>query len=342
MIGVEPMGPEASDASLAVVSEASRITDRNHFRALTADTTRLDLRRPSWRVRDQGQRGTCVAFAVAAAAELATTPEGYPPTTLSPQFLHWAIKTTTADPDPKHDGTWLAFARDALMQTGICEERLWPYSDAFLPDNIAHASASDPSASALENASLYKFGNVQYVRRTSGAASTVLSILGRGIPVVISVPVFRDPALSSGPNNWTTTVAWSYGVVLNPPPRSISVGGQAVCVVGFEPDGSEEFGGYFIFRNSWGERWALNAPLSERSLSPEPGYGVISASYVNDYLWELLYVEPDPEVLSISDYESAPPRKQGNEASLLFPLPCDRSRSRTQWSGSGNLPHSGI
>jgi hypothetical protein len=113
--------------------------------------------------------------------------------------------------------------------------------------------------------------------------------------VVITVPVFQDPAFEHGPNTWTTNVGWSYGVVIDPPPRSIVVGGHAVCVVGFDPDGSEELGGYFIVRNSWGVTWALNAPYPERSLAPEPGYGVLSASYVEDFLWELLYIEPDLE-----------------------------------------------
>jgi hypothetical protein len=66
------------------------------------------------------------------------------------------------------------------------------------------------------------------------------------------------------------------------------VGGHAVCVVGFEPDPEEPMGGYFIARNSWGTLWASLAPSPGDSHSPAAGYGEISASYVDAYLWELL------------------------------------------------------
>jgi len=45
--------------------------------------------------------------------------------------------------------------------------------------------------------------------------------------------------------------------------------------------------GYFIFRNSWGTSWAGNAP-SPYGYAPEPGYGDFSASYVDQFLLEML------------------------------------------------------
>ena len=106
----------------------------------------------------------------------------------------------------------------------------------------------------------------------------------------MTLPVFKDPLGTT--DNWNTSVALAYGHVLNPPPLSAACGGHAVCITGFRPDPAEPNGGYFVFRNSWGSGWAQNAPApagSNRSfVAPEPGYGSISASYVESYLWELL------------------------------------------------------
>jgi hypothetical protein len=99
--------------------------------------------------------------------------------------------------------------------------------------------------------------------------------------VAVSLPVFVDPmTAANGPNNWTTPIGWLYGRVLNPPPRSIVVGGHCVCVTGFAPDQNEPNGGHFIIRNSWATAWGSQAPASGAWRSPEAGYGEISASYV--------------------------------------------------------------
>jgi hypothetical protein len=87
--------------------------------------------------------------------------------------------------------------------------------------------------------------------------------------------------------NWSTTSALVYGKVINPPRRAITVGAHAVCVTGFVPDDTEPKGGYFIFRNSWGVDWSSAAPDPANTYSPEPGYGQVSATYVDQYLWEM-------------------------------------------------------
>ena len=116
------------------------------------------------------------------------------------------------------------------------------------------------------------------------AAATVYNALLTGL-VAISLPVAEDP-LAQGVNNWTTAVGRLYGVVLDPPPVvARTTKGHAVCVTGFVPDANEATGGYFIFRNSWGAGWASGAPVAGRR-SPEVGYGEVSATYVDRYLWE--------------------------------------------------------
>jgi hypothetical protein len=249
----------------------------------------IDLRLPSWPVRDQGQRGTGVAFAAAAIAEykistiLQTSPH------LSAEFLYWAIKTSSNDPNPDADGTFLRFARNALEERGICEEGLCPYNP-IITSMQPHALVSTPSQNAKLNAEANIFRATTYRRSPDVGAKTVLEILQLGRPVAISVPVFQDPVFvsSGGPTNWTTPVGWVYGRVFDPPLRTEIIGSHTICVVGFEPDPDEPWGGHFIFRNSWGTAWGSACPSKDNGRSPEPGYGYISGTYVDRHTWELL------------------------------------------------------
>lgn len=84
-------------------------------------------------------------------------------------------------------------------------------------------------------------------------------------------------------------IGLDHGVVLNPPPTATVVGGHAVCVTGFVPNPAEPNGGHFVIRNSWGSGWGtLGNPADARN--PEPGYGSVSATYVELYAWEWLQV----------------------------------------------------
>jgi len=50
---------------------------------------------------------------------------------------------------------------------------------------------------------------------------------------------------------------------------------------------NEKMGGYFNFRNSWGVEWSKYLPTTQYH-APEPGYGEISASYVDLHTVEML------------------------------------------------------
>ena len=245
----------------------------------------VDVRPPDWPVRDQNPRGTCVAFGAAACVEGASG--GAAPTNHSEQFLYWAIKTTTGDPYPDEDGTWLEFARDALAGEGICLESEWGYVNAEV-DPVSGATATVPTEQARASASGRRTHARFYERSPANAAQTALDALrSEGQPMAVSLPVFRDPLTPDGPTNWTTPVGWLYGTVLNPPPTSVVDGGHCVCITGFVRDSAEPWGGYFIIRNSWGTDWGSDNPDPAGGPAPEPGYGTISATYVDKYCWEL-------------------------------------------------------
>jgi hypothetical protein len=185
------------------------------------------------------------------------------------------------------DGSSLEFARDALALRGICEEALWPYNGMPGP-SVTQATATDPSRRAQTEATANAIAASSYSKAPGISAALVIAVLNQGRPAALSLPIFRDPIFPTGPSNWTTPAGWSYGRVLNPIGRAVVAGGHAVLALGFEPDPDEPTGGYFIVRNSWGSVWASQAPSPGNSHAPAPGYGEISATYVDAYLWELL------------------------------------------------------
>jgi C1A family cysteine protease len=248
----------------------------------------VDLRLADWPVRNQADRGTCVAFGSTACVEHFYAASEGAITDLSEQFLYRAIKTDSNDPDKTHDGTWLQYARDMLEYEGICAEDLWPYVGTVV-DPVSGATDSNPTQDAVSDAASREPVASCCVRNPTNAAAMVCRLLHENNkPVAICLAVFRDPTMPQGAHGWGTKVAWSYGRILNPPPTSVVAGGHCVCITGFVADSNEPSGGYFIFRNSWSPSWAKLAPSSGNTYSPEAGYGEISATYVDKYCWELM------------------------------------------------------
>jgi hypothetical protein len=254
-----------------------------------APSASIDLRVQGWPIRDQGQRGTCVAFAAAAAFEH----HQFTHSALhdfSEQFLYCAIKSSPSHPYPNKDGATVREAGDTLARDGICLEMDWPYDPNLNPQNISHRTSSDPTVSAVSNARNYSHNHGFYQLfspGSTGRSSALLRQLQAGKVAVVSLPVFQDVLRPTGPDNWSSPVGLLYGIVLPPVATAIVAGGHAVLITGFVPDPQEGSGGYFIVRNSWGVSWAQQSP-SPNSLSPQQGYGQISATYVEDYAWELL------------------------------------------------------
>jgi hypothetical protein len=240
-----------------------------------------------WPVRDQGNRGTCVAFGTTALREQLACEQGAGSVDLSEQFLYCDIKTNSSDPYKTTDGTWIEFAFESLDKEGISLETSWPYNPVLNPGNISQGAPGLPTAAATTEALTYAVKAATYQRSTvsTGSAQSIFNLLqSKNRPVAISVPVFSDPS-NMQTNNWETNIGFYYGFVLDPPPGSVVNGGHCVCVTGFAPDPAEPLGGYFVIRNSWNTQWGSQLP-APGYFGPEAGYGQISASYVDQYLWE--------------------------------------------------------
>ena len=210
-------------------------------------------------IRDQQQRGTCVAHASGAAAEHYWRLQGKI-VDLSRQYLYWSCKQH--DGDPNGEGTWVAVAMSRLTADGCCREDTWPYVGTPIPNN---ESQDPPPAAAIAEAPEFKVPVTQQIASTS--VLDIKAALAAGHCVAFSIPVF---------NSWyQNDEVIRTGDLVNPLPNEPDVGGHAMCLVGYEdlPAETALGGGHFYLRNSWGTQWAAQSTLG-------PGYGTIPYSYI--------------------------------------------------------------
>ena len=98
-------------------------------------------------VRDQGRRGTCVAFTSVGLREYLDSCS----TELSEQFLYWACKQMDGFPD--EPGTMIRTAMSVLSTQGVCPESNWPYNPEPQPGNEGEGP---PPSGAEESALDYR------------------------------------------------------------------------------------------------------------------------------------------------------------------------------------------
>ena len=215
-------------------------------------------------VRNQGERGTCVAHATVAVLECQRRRLADDSDELSEQFTYWLAKSN--DGFPNQDGTWLRVAMPLTEEDGSCLESVWPYNQAPIPGNEGQGP---PPAGAEQDAANHRLvGPSQLPNRDPAAMRATLD---SGRPLAISVPVY---------NNWySNPAANALGLIPMPLPNSVRKGGHALCVMGYGWDVDFAGGGYLIVRNSWGTVWAPQSPVA-------PGYGAIPFLYVERYGWE--------------------------------------------------------
>lgn len=189
-------------------------------------------------VRNQHGRGTCVAHACAAAREYLLGPESTAGN-LSEQYLYWACKQRDGFPG---EGTWIKTAMAVLEDEGICTEAIWPY----IPTKIAgNEGQGPPPADAAEQAAVYRIDKGEPVEPRW--VNELKDALADGKPVAFAVPVY---------GYWLTEPVRTNGDIRIPLPTDKSVGGHAMCMVGYQDDADVPGGGYFLVRNSWGTDWA--------------------------------------------------------------------------------------
>jgi C1A family cysteine protease len=200
----------------------------------------VDLRNRLPAVRDQGERSTCLAFAVTAAHEFAR--RGSPDTDdLSEDALYWGCKQVDGNWEP---GSSFESARQALDQWGQPVEETWAYDE----DRTDSGPYGPPDGVTPGDAAWFRGRLSQMALDLDG----INDALRDGAPVAIGI-VLTDGFYRPDDE----------GRIPGPKDQERLWEGHAVLVVGF----LEDDGGYLIVRNSWGPDWGLD------------GYGLLPTEY---------------------------------------------------------------
>ena len=211
-------------------------------------------------VRNQKNEGTCVAFAsVVGVKEFQDRKEYHKLIKLSPRFLYDLCKKF--DGIPFEDGTYPRIAMKVLLNYGVCHESFWPY--------VARKKGL-PRKGADKDAIKFK---IKAYARIKSQLEMKRSLLVNG-PFVAGVQVF---------NSWFTKKVENSGLVSMPKPGDNSVGGHAICIVGYDDKLK-----IFKFKNSWGANWGSD------------GYGYLPYAYMKKYCsdaWSATDLIENPKAL---------------------------------------------
>jgi hypothetical protein len=206
----------------------------------------VDLRDALGPARDQGRRGTCVAFAATSGHELVRA-EGLD---LSDEFLYWAAKTRDGRPD--EEGTTLAAASEALADLGQPLAVTWPYDETRDSKGPGYTPPPGAEESALERR-LVSAGGLAL------NAPAIRNAVDGGAVVVLGLLLHQE---------WYVPLA--EGRIAMPPDGAVAIGAHAVLIAGYI-DGEGDGGGRFWVRNSWGSDWG------------DDGYGLLPYAYVDKF-----------------------------------------------------------
>ncbi len=215
-------------------------------------------------IRDQGNRGTCVAMAAVKAYEAVLDA----PSPLSPQFLYNMCKQVDGVTDK--EGTFIHTALDVLNEHGCCLEKSFPYNPLKVP---GPEGGTPPSAAAIKEACRFKTNRgVISFKGKDGLLLVKASISGKLAPA--PRPIIGGVSIFPSFNNSYTRRT---GIVNFPIPGEKAIGGHAVVLSGFADDSKAPGGGSLVFVNSYGETWAAESPHS-------PGVGEIPYNYIEEHM----------------------------------------------------------
>jgi C1A family cysteine protease len=211
-------------------------------------------------IRDQGERGACVAFALNGGMELLLSRQGQD-IELSAQNTYFEGKRLTATWVEAGLAPYDTIAAFTSQRTRWVKEAYWPYNedDKFCARyNKKHPNATcsqteaqgggsdskqqDPQAAAAGG---YRLDTAHQLYASLGR---IKQALYRGHPVVMSINANHDFQLATLKGG---VVSW----VIKADSCGASLCGHEVLVVGYQDSTQVRGGGYFIVKNSWSRDW---------------------------------------------------------------------------------------
>jgi len=185
----------------------------------------VDLRSKCPPVYDQGDLGSCTANAGVAARQMLN----YLSIPLSRLFLYYNERLLEGTTN-KDSGAQMRTICKAMINYGICEEKLFPY-------NITKFKIK-PSVVEYKNGLIYA-PKTYHVVVNIGDIKNILALKSQ--PVMIGMDIYESFESDKVSEN---------GIVPIPKKSEQFLGGHAVLVVGYDDRKK-----WFIVRNSWGSGW---------------------------------------------------------------------------------------
>ncbi len=212
--------------------------------------SRVDLRPFCPPIVDQGRLGSCTANAAAGLIGYYHNAMG----NFSPLSRLFTYKTTRNLMESDGDtGAYIRTTMGSLALFGMPPEQFWQYDITKFDDEppaFCYSFASNFQALKYFRIDAEGLSNAQILRDAKSA-------LSQKLPLMFGFTVYESINNSSD------------GKIPFPKPKEKTVGGHAVCAVGY--DDKMKVGdcvGAFIIRNSWGEGWG------------EHGYGYLPYEYL--------------------------------------------------------------
>ncbi|HUI42425.1 MAG TPA: C1 family peptidase [Terriglobia bacterium] len=214
-------------------------------------------------VRNQGGRGTCSVFAMTFLLEYAYDTRlnsGF--TDLSEEYLNYVANLVSGN---TADGDYFSNLDSGYQAWGMATEATEPYQSTEVASIPGWVLNTGRTWTRFEADFIKPWDNTQ------GASQTQLD---RAIAYLDA----NSPVAFGG--WWPTASGWGTtdvdGVDLMTVPPTSQKGtavtdGHSVPLVGYRRDSTFDGGGYFVFRNSWGDTWW------------DAGYGYMPFQYVLDY-----------------------------------------------------------
>jgi C1A family cysteine protease len=190
----------------------------------------IDLSARMPEVYDQGQLGSCVGNAVAAAIDFCLIKQGIKPIAGSRLFVYYNARKMRGW-EAQDSGCFIRDAIKSVNKLGICPENVWPYIPPKFP--------VQPSTLAFQAADQTKV--LGYERINSTDLNALKSCLASGFPFVFGFSVY---------DAFQSSLVAESGKLNIPIPSEKARGGHAVLCVGYNDKTKR-----FIVRNSWGKSW---------------------------------------------------------------------------------------
>jgi len=238
---------------------------------------RLDLRppqvdlRPTIRslglaVRSQAPRGTCSVFAMTFLLEYAYDTRlncGF--TDLSEEYLNYVTNLVTGNTG---DGDYFHNLNDGYQSWGMATEANEPYQTS---------EVTSIRQSLLDAGRTWTRFEADFIKAWDSSKGASQDQVDRAIAYLDA----NAPVAFGGwwPTSWATTDVDGVQVMSVPPVSQKGTAvtdGHSVPLVGYRKDTAFDGGGYFVFRNSWGDTWW------------DAGYGYMPFQYVLDYANDLV------------------------------------------------------